>query len=80
MDRRRLFKTGLTLAGSSLFTSLADARTVSQDNGNDNLSNRNSRDGSLKTSPRRRKVMRLVNDVQNGIGYGKEVITENRSH
>jgi hypothetical protein len=56
MDRRKLFKTGLTLAGSSLLASVAGAQIANQDNDNGRLLNQISRDDISKTSSGRRKL------------------------
>ena len=68
MDRRKLFKTGFILAGSSVLASVAGAQTASQDNGNDRLSNRISREGLLKTSPGRRKLGGTLEVSSIGLG------------
>jgi aryl-alcohol dehydrogenase-like predicted oxidoreductase len=68
MDRRKLFKTGLTLAGSSLLASVAGAQIANQDNDNGRLLNQISRDDISKTSSGRRKLGGTLEVSSVGLG------------
>jgi aryl-alcohol dehydrogenase-like predicted oxidoreductase len=67
MNRRKLFKTGLALAGGSVLTSVINAQGIQREKDERNLQKQNAQNASINTSPGRRKLGTLE---VSGIGLG----------
>ena len=68
LNRRKLFKTGLALAGGSLLASVTSAQKAGQENNKDTSSKRNAQNGSLTTFLGRRKLGGTLEVSSIGIG------------
>ncbi len=68
LNRRKLFKTGLALAGGSLLASVTSAEKTVQENNKDTFSKQNAQNGSLTTFLGRRKLGGTLEVSSIGIG------------
>ena len=68
LNRRKLFKTGLALAGGSLLASVASAQKAVQENNKDTSSKQNAQNGSLTTFLGRRKLGGTLEVSSIGLG------------